>query len=147
MEPRTGAARMALASGAPVIPIGIHIQYRTRRLFRANHESKEKHGGWFARGPYFLTYGKPVTYQGDVEDRRRARKVSRLIMDNIIELAHTSKERMSRVMPIFPPQGIFFAGGKRRADIPLPLSGMQVNYILIEVSRDQLSGTAIDDQG
>lgn len=106
MDPRTGAARLALTSGAPVIPLGIHIQYRSKTIGGVKQPSREKHGGWFLRGPYYLTYGKPVTYTGNVEDRRRVRKVSRGIMDSIIELAHTSKLRMGKSLPLFPLQGV-----------------------------------------
>lgn len=106
MEPRTGAARMALATGVPVIPLGIALQYRHIRPFGPKKESPEKHGGWFARGPYFLTFGKPIYYKGNVEDRQQVRKVSRSIMDNIIELAYASKVRMNKVLPLFPVQGV-----------------------------------------
>lgn len=94
VRPHTGVARLALASGVPVIPVGLHI--RNERLTGRGEarELKEKHNGWYIRGPYYVTVGEPMRFQGDAEDRKLVRDVSNKVMHTIIELAGESKERM-----------------------------------------------------
>lgn len=92
---RTGVARIALLSGAPVIPVGIHLQQDKVRIIPSTVKGKVEYGRWYLRGPYFVTTGRPLRFFGDVEEHAYVRSVSSVIMQHIIALAHESDIRMN----------------------------------------------------
>ena len=92
---RTGAARIAIKSGAHVIPVGIHLSknaFFSQQMKTANYENTAR---WAYRGDYYLTAGKPVYFQGSVEDRDYVRQVSDQIMNTITLQAEKSAQRMA----------------------------------------------------
>ncbi len=99
---RTGVARLALASGAPVIPVGIHLNWDKIHTIRSTVRGQVEYGRWYLRGPYNVTFGQPLIYQGSVEDHKYVRTVAESVMHHIIELAHESKERMNRAPGALP---------------------------------------------
>jgi 1-acyl-sn-glycerol-3-phosphate acyltransferase len=94
---RTGVARLALMSGAPVIPVGIHLDRQRAHTIRSTVRGKAEFGTWYLRGPYHLTTGRPLHFTGDVEDHPRVREVAEQVMHHIIELAHESEVRMTGI--------------------------------------------------
>ena len=99
---RTGVARLALASGAPVVPVGIHLQWNRIHTIRSIVRGQVEYGRWYLRGPYNVTFGQSLHFQGDAEDRQRVRLVADGIMHHIVELAHESKQRMNRAPGALP---------------------------------------------
>jgi 1-acyl-sn-glycerol-3-phosphate acyltransferase len=95
-RPRTGAARLALSTGVPVIPIGIHLQRERIHVVESRYSGVSAIGKWYLRGPYAMTVGKPMMFVGDVEDRERVQAVSECIIRRIAHLAPQSAHRMSR---------------------------------------------------
>jgi 1-acyl-sn-glycerol-3-phosphate acyltransferase len=93
-EPRTGAARLALQSGAPVVPVGLSLIRERVHSIITHIEGKEEEGRWYFRGPYNMTVGRPVYFRGDVENQSYVRQVSKAIMHHIQELAYQSNERL-----------------------------------------------------
>jgi 1-acyl-sn-glycerol-3-phosphate acyltransferase len=91
---RTGAARLALLSGAPVIPVGIHLNRERIHPIRSTVKGRVEYGHWYFTGPYNITVGTPLRFKGDMEDRRYVRGVADNIMHHIIELARQSEHRM-----------------------------------------------------
>lgn len=98
-KPRTGVARLALMSGAPVIPVGIHLLRERMHTIQSTVKGEIHYGRWYIRGPYNLTVGEPLQYSGDVQDHAHVRKVAESVMHHIIELARQSEIRMN---PLFP---------------------------------------------
>jgi len=96
-KPRTGAARLSLITGAPVIPVGIHLQRERMRLIETVVDGKPEVGTWYLRGPYAMTVGNPMRFTGDVEDRAYVRSASERIMQHIAHLAHQSARRMKEM--------------------------------------------------
>lgn len=94
-QPRTGVARLALLSGAPVIPVGIHLQRERCRVVRSKVKGNDEYGRWYLHGPYNITVGCPLHFSGDVENRPYVRTVAETIMHHIIELARLSEHRMT----------------------------------------------------
>ena len=92
--PRTGAARMALLSGAPVIPVGIYLSENAFIEKQFATQSYTDTARWAVHGDYFVTVGAPQIYTGDVCDHDYVRDVSRQIMASIAEQARKSQERM-----------------------------------------------------
>jgi 1-acyl-sn-glycerol-3-phosphate acyltransferase len=93
-QTKTGAARMALLSGVPVIPVGIHLKkdsYFEKVMTTENHTDTAR---VVYRGKYVMTVGKPMQFSGDVEDHSLVRNIAEQIMQNIIQQAKKSESRM-----------------------------------------------------
>lgn len=90
---RTGVARLALMSGAPVYPVGIHLQKERIRTIKSTVKGTVDYGRWYLRGPYHMTVGKPLKLDGDVEDRPSVRQAAEAVMERIAEMVRQSEER------------------------------------------------------
>lgn len=90
----TGVARLALSSGAPVIPVGIALE--PRRLWRRDTtvDGKMDMAAWYISGPYAITVGEPLTFTGDVNDRCLGRAVTNQVMEQISALSAESAHRV-----------------------------------------------------
>lgn len=98
-RPHSGIARVALRTGAPVIPIGIGLQRDRIHVRRAQIQGDEAVGHFYFRGPYAITVGRPLFFSGDVRDRVRVRAVADQIMKRIENLACESESRIQSAMP------------------------------------------------
>lgn len=94
LHPRSGVARLAMSTGAPVIPIGIHLQRERIRLITTHVAGQPEVGTWYFRGKYAMTVGEPMYLEGDPGDRAHARAVAENVMQRIIRLAQESAQRM-----------------------------------------------------
>jgi 1-acyl-sn-glycerol-3-phosphate acyltransferase len=93
-KPHTGVARLALISGAPVIPVGIHLQREHIRFVETTVGDKTETARWYLHGPYAMTVGEPIQFEGNVEDRQYVRSVSERIMQRIACLSRESAQRI-----------------------------------------------------
>lgn len=93
LKARTGVARLALASGAPVIPVGIHLDAKRLKPVCSHVTGQPEHGRLYLSGPYAMTFGRPLFLHGYLEDRSRVRASADLVMHHIYELAHESQDR------------------------------------------------------
>jgi 1-acyl-sn-glycerol-3-phosphate acyltransferase len=91
----TGVARLALATGAPVFPVGISLNPRKKHLIHTIIDGEPETLAWYMRGPYAMTVGDPVAYQGDPEDREQVRSITGQIMQQIDLLCHQSESRLA----------------------------------------------------
>ena len=92
--PRTGAARLALKTGIPVIPVGIYLPRERSLCISTDLTGRQTRGYWYLRGPYGITLGQPMFFKGDVEDREHVRTIAQNIMDRIRALALESERRL-----------------------------------------------------
>jgi len=102
-EPHTGVARVALRTGAPVIPVGIGLQRDHIRVSEIALPTGKETSHLYASGPYAVTLGLPLHYAGDVRDRERVRAVADDIMRHIRHMARESDRRLSHV-PVTTPR-------------------------------------------
>lgn len=93
-KPHTGLARLALATGAPVIPVGIHLDPRMIRVIETLVEDEPAIGTWYLNGPYGMTVGEPMFFKGQAEDREYVHQVSALVMNRIERLSTESAQRI-----------------------------------------------------
>ena len=86
-QPHSGVARLALVSGAPVVPVGIHLDQK--RLHRAEQtiDGVTDIGAYYFHGPYALTVGNAQHFSGSLEDHEHVRSIARSIMDEIVSLS------------------------------------------------------------
>ena len=104
-RPRSGAARIALQSGVPVVPIGIYHSKNACFYRTVKTESFESTGRFVIRGDYFLSVGKPLLFKGDVNNDLDIQKASLEIMAAIIQQTRISQKRLNspriRWQPLF----------------------------------------------
>jgi len=93
-SPRTGAVRLALSAGVPIIPVGIQIAQERLRVIEAKIKGEVYPEQWYLRGPMRMTVGEPIHLKGDVEDRPHVREETQRVMQRIIDLAHEGKRRL-----------------------------------------------------
>ena len=94
--PRTGAARLALSTGAPIIPIGIHLPRERIHVVESKYSGISATGRWYLRGSYAMTVGTPMVFAGDVQDREYVCEVGERIIQRIAHLAQQSAWRADR---------------------------------------------------
>jgi 1-acyl-sn-glycerol-3-phosphate acyltransferase len=94
LPPRTGAARLALLTGVPVVPIGIYLPRDRVRRVRASLGRRPLSGHWYLRGPYAMTAGQPLRFSGRGEDAAQITSVTRTITDTLLILARESEWRL-----------------------------------------------------
>jgi 1-acyl-sn-glycerol-3-phosphate acyltransferase len=102
--PHTGVARLALAAGAPVIPVGVSLD--PARIIRRDSviDGVTEHVRWYPRGPYFVTVGAPMAVTGSLEDRASVRAATVEIMDRIVSLARLSALRLRSELELSDPR-------------------------------------------
>jgi 1-acyl-sn-glycerol-3-phosphate acyltransferase len=86
----TGAARMALSTGVPVIPVGIALDTNHIQRVETIVDGKKEIGTWYFHGSYTLIVGEPLVFSGSPEDREAVRFATELIMQNISVLSAES---------------------------------------------------------
>ena len=98
LAPRTGAARLALLTDVPIIPIGIYLPRERSRAIVSTIAGKRLKGYLYLRGKYGVTVGQAMHFRGDVEDRGQVTAVSEDIMRQIKSLAQESERRVKAVL-------------------------------------------------
>jgi len=86
----TGAARLALLSGAPVIPIGIDLNRKRLKEVPSKFNGEESLGLFALGGHYCLTVGQPMQFAGSLDDHEYVVSVAEAIMQRIILLSQKS---------------------------------------------------------
>jgi len=94
-KPHSGAARIALQSGAPVIPVGIHLNPGCYVEKTFTTDSFSDTARWARSGSYYLTVGKALHFAGDAKNRDYVHQVTRQIMDAIEFQSRKSEMRMA----------------------------------------------------
>lgn len=96
-RPHTGAVRLALITGVPIIPVGIGLdKSRIRELDTGieNHEGGTEVARLYLGGPYFITVGVPMRLSGSAEDRAYVGAQTQRVMRHIIRLSRMSDLRI-----------------------------------------------------
>ena len=97
---RPGAVRLAMLTGAPIIPVGIHYPRENNIRITSKITGGEKSDGyWYLTGPYQITVGEPMYFNGDANDRAQVEAASALLMDEIAYLSEHSRLRMLHLAP------------------------------------------------
>lgn len=91
---RTGAVRMALATGAPIIPVGISILSENITLQMHNFGDHQKQARWYLNGPYAITVGAPIQLEGS-QDRERVIALSTALAQHILDLSQAGTSRLN----------------------------------------------------
>lgn len=100
----SGAARLALESGAPVVPVGIAVQ--REKVWRKNTlvDGQVEVGAWYTSGIYAVTVGEPVVFRGNANDRVRVQQVTTELAERVLDLSLESGRRLAALRvrrPVF----------------------------------------------
>lgn len=95
LSPKTGAVRLALSSGKPIIPMGIGVKKANIKLIDSIIRGTKEIGNWYFKGPYAITVGKPIKIFGNIKNKCRVKILSNNLMQEIIILAKQSSKRIS----------------------------------------------------
>ena len=93
-KPKTGAVRLALASGLPIIPIGISIKKRNIKVLKSIIKGISEWGKWYFKGPYAFTIGRPINISGTDTNRVRVKRLSNWLIEKISTLQKESAFRI-----------------------------------------------------
>ncbi len=99
LPPRTGAARLALMTGAPIIPIGISLRHDLCTRIHSKIDGSRAEANWYLHGPYAMTVGEPMRFSGDVNDRQHVRDITETIMQQVRLLTYESRQRIQPRSP------------------------------------------------
>jgi 1-acyl-sn-glycerol-3-phosphate acyltransferase len=91
--PRSGAARLALTTRVPVVPMGIYLPRERTIRITSSITGKPSSAPWYFCGPYSVTVGPSIDFEGDVENQERVTEVTHEIMRSIRLLAYESEKR------------------------------------------------------
>jgi len=97
----SGAARLAMLTGVPVIPVGVYLPREKNFYISSNLSGKRTAAYWYLHGPYGMTVGEPMQFTGNMEDKDVVRSVTNSMMAKIHELAEESERRVR-----FIPSGV-----------------------------------------
>jgi 1-acyl-sn-glycerol-3-phosphate acyltransferase len=90
----SGVARLALQSGVPVVPIGIHLRNENCKRVPTTLEGQPDIITWYLNGPYAVTVGAPLHFQGDANHRPTVKAIAENVMEHIRNLSHESRQRV-----------------------------------------------------
>lgn len=96
-RPHTGVVRLALTTGAPIIPVGIALDAQRVQLLDTGITSAAgtpEVARLYRGGPYFMTVGVPMRLSGSVTDRAYVGAQTQRIMRHIIRLSRMSDFRI-----------------------------------------------------
>jgi 1-acyl-sn-glycerol-3-phosphate acyltransferase len=99
-EPRSGATRLALSTGVPVIPVGIYLPRERSLHITSRLSGKPTIGYWYLRGPYGITIGNAVKLNGNLANSDHVRTQARTMMEWIKSLAQESEFRVRHLVPV-----------------------------------------------
>jgi len=86
----SGAVRLAMASGAPLIPIGIALQPECVRRVKSVVDGQEVTGTWYFHGGYAITVGEALWFA----DGGSVQAATALLTERIAALAQESAARL-----------------------------------------------------
>jgi 1-acyl-sn-glycerol-3-phosphate acyltransferase len=97
---RPGAVRLAMLTGTPIIPVGIHYPREKSVLITSKITGGEKTDGyWYLTGPYHITVGEPMYFSGDPDNREQVAEGSMRLMQEIAHLAEESRLQLHHLIP------------------------------------------------
>jgi len=94
LSPRSGAARLALLTGVPVIPVGIYLRLSQAFTISTKIAGYPTTGYWYLKGPYGMTIGHAMKFEGDCQDGECVAGTSEIIMKQLTSLAKDSEKRV-----------------------------------------------------
>jgi 1-acyl-sn-glycerol-3-phosphate acyltransferase len=93
--PHSGVGRLALASGAPVVPVGIAPDKNGVSVKEVVFSDGPTHSRWMWHGKYVVTVGRPLYFEGNPQDWAQVRDTAKSVMDEMRVVHQMSWERFN----------------------------------------------------
>ena len=87
---------MALEANVPIIPIGIALDRGKIRYQPMTAGDNSQTARWYPFGPYAMTIGKAIKFNGNVNNWETVRTASKALMEEIKTLSYESSRRLRR---------------------------------------------------
>ena len=98
----TGVARLAVETGASVLPIGFHVPASFIRIIRGHQRGKPTAGSWQVGGTCFINIGEPLRASYNVNDEKNYmyyHHFTQQLMDRIYSLALQAEKLATQMHP------------------------------------------------
>jgi len=95
LKPKTGAVRLALETGAPIIPLGFGIHHSHLKRTCSTIGNCPEPGYWYFKGPYAVTIGPSKYIKGSSSDRPYVTKESQKLLNRVAALVIHSQQRLA----------------------------------------------------
>lgn len=129
LQGRTGTVRMSLATGAPIIPLGIHVADENTRWVRVNDHGKIRQARWHIKGRCYLCFGEPWLPSVEVQDDADPGLIRALtdhLMDRIFDQTQLAILQSRLETPVNRSPG---AASHRGTGYQVPIRERLVGYI------------------
>lgn len=93
-KPKTGAVRLSLVTGEPIVPVGFALNYEKLKQTKTVIGGQVELASWYYSGPYYITLGKPLYIKGSLGNHSFVRGSSARVLEIISILAEKSKQRL-----------------------------------------------------
>lgn len=93
-KPKTGAIRLAMLSGKPIIPIGISVKEKNVKWIKTMVKGITEWGKWYFKGPYAITIGKQISVKGHISNRGNVENLTNWLKNIIGILQKESAKRI-----------------------------------------------------
>ncbi|HUG33548.1 MAG TPA: lysophospholipid acyltransferase family protein [Anaerolineales bacterium] len=97
---RSGVIRMALQTGAPIIPLGIYVPLENITGLSIHRLGKKRTGLWQTSGRCHLTFGAPWNPRADRHKEEHLQTLTNELMNKIYTLVAETKRERACVLPI-----------------------------------------------
>lgn len=97
---KTGAVRMALTAGVPIIPVGVFLPAEGIKSKKVKLGDKRVISRFYLNGRYCITFGHPMWLSGNVEDRQLVRKLGEDLRARMANLIDLSALRLRNGLPL-----------------------------------------------
>ncbi len=103
-DAHSGVGRITLASGVPVIPIGVAVDKSNIIILTKEFDFTDGPavGRWAGSGPYVATIGSPLSFTGNPGDYEAVQMVGEQVIGEIRKLTAMSRRRIPRRRPVVP---------------------------------------------
>jgi len=95
LKAKSGAIRLSLATGAPIVPLGLYVPLVYIKDMRSYLNGRLSQGSWQVSGICYLKFGCPWTPNFSGEDPLRIHSLSQEMMDNIHALVDELRKEVT----------------------------------------------------
>lgn len=96
---RSGVIRMAFQTGAPIIPLGIHVPPQNITAFSIHRLGKKRTGLWQTSGRCHLKFGAPWKPRASGHDKEHLHVLTQELMNKIYSLVSEAEKESSCASP------------------------------------------------
>jgi len=97
---KTGAVRMALSTGVPIIPVGVFMPVEDLTSRKVKVGDKRVISRFYLNGRYCITFGQPLWLNGEAEDRPLVHKFGEELRTRMLDLIQLSALRLRNGLPL-----------------------------------------------